>query len=475
MAITTFNIPFNLAPAYSPFHVVLVSSEIAEPSFRYFIELLDELNGDALITRLNLVPRATDGIGYADISKVIQNLVSFQMPSGNVTENIGGYAKVKIQVGESYGVAYTYSDIQDNGGYVQLVGSTTTTYIVGDQINIEQDDDGSAMPNMTGLFTVLDVTGNDVTINRLWAEINYSAVGGTVTYADNRKTEFTHGTTESVEFMNGIFDFSEYPNYNEDDWTNTDSTDGIENLWTDCNRYGILNVKPTQDFFANTFKNFSGGYQVTIRTWNGSEYQYYYYTTPDETTDVIRLMGDFGSITPIGGAILPVIQDDTLDVRVRFGGSGETEGSKYYYFTIDHRCTINDYEIMFLDRKGGWGSFAFQLKSKQTVKGEKKFYQKELGIVTDEGFSYDLSDVGMQNYYSFVNEEWELNSNWMSEENSLYFEQLITSPKALIKIDNQYYGVEIITNDTERERFKNKHLIKKTITVRFANPLRING
>jgi hypothetical protein len=58
---------------------------------------------------------------------------------------------------------------------------------------------------------------------------------------------------------------------------------------------------------------------------------------------------------------------------------------------------------------------------------------------------------------------------------SEYFEQLITSPKAFIKIDGFYYGCDILTDSTPIERLKNKRLIRKTIQVRLANDTPING
>jgi hypothetical protein len=209
MAITTFIVPSNLAPAYNPFNIVLESDNVNEPSFRYVVELYDNLTSN-LITRLNLVPRASDSIGYTDINQIVQNLVSYQIPSGNFNDgNFGSIASVDIQVGEMYAESYTYTDIQQNGIYVELVGAGATTYVAGDQINIAQSDGGVAMPNLEGLFTVISVSGDDVTISRLWSDITYSMIGGVVTYADNRKTEFLNLDSEFVYFFNASFSFKD--------------------------------------------------------------------------------------------------------------------------------------------------------------------------------------------------------------------------------------------------------------------------
>jgi len=476
MAITTFIVPSNLAPAYNPFNIVLESDNVNEPSFRYVVELYDNLTSN-LITRLNLVPRASDSIGYTDISQIVQNLVSYQIPSGNFNDgNFDSYASVDIQVGEMYAESYTYTDIQQNGIYVELVGAGATTYVAGDQINIAQSDGGVAMPNLEGLFTVISVSGDDVTISRLWSDITYSMIGGVVTYADNRKTEYLNLDSEFVYFFNASFSFKDFQSYDETDWIVLNSG-AIKNLWTDCNKYGIPTVKPTQDFYASvhigplSFVDYN--VRIVATQDDNTTDTFQYNIVVSNITQQVRLMGDFGSITPVGPSTLPVIKSDTKQIDVFIFKT--TQRSEQYSFYIDHSCEINDYEIMFLDRKGGWGSFAFGLKDKQIIKTKKNAYQRELGTIDNTGFSYALNDVGYEVYYSKLDEEWELNTNWMTEPNSLYFEQLVSSPKAFIKIDNVYYAIQVLTDSTERERFKNKHLIRKTINIKFANPELING
>lgn len=474
--ITTFNIPSNLAPAYNPFTIVLESDNVTEPSFRYVVELKNALDGDSLITRLNLVPRSTDSIGYTDISKIVKSLVSYQIPNQlGVFDNYNSYASVKIEVGEMYAESYDYTDIQQNGLYVELVGVGAPTYVAGDQINIIQSDGGVAMPNMTGLFTVVSVAGNDVTINRLWTDITYSAIGGYAVYADNRKTEFLNLDSETVEFINASFSFKDFQSYNENDWIVND-VDNNKKLWTDSNKYGIQTVKPTQDFFATVFQSTTEDpYQIVIiATQDDNTTDSFFYDVDwDIPCNQVRLMGDFSLVSDVISGSLPVIKSNTIQIDIKVNTI--VDASETYSFYLDHSCEINDTQIMFLDRKGGWGSFAFGLKDKQIIRAKKNTYQRELGTVANTGFSYELNDSGFETYYAKIDEEWELNTNWMTEENSLYFEQLVTSPKAFIKVDDVYYAINVLTEQTERERFKNKHLIRKTITIKFSNPEFING
>jgi len=460
MAITSFTVPNNLAPAFNPFIIEMLSDNINEPSFRYVVEIKDKLNSNALVSRLNLVPRANDGVGYTDLSMIVKNL-------------LGDYAHVEIEVGEMFAQSYNYTDIQQNGLYVELVGSTTPTYIAGDQIEIKQADGGTAMPNMEGLFTVVSVSGDDVTISRLWVDVNYSTVAGVVTYADNRKTESLNLVSDDVYFMPSSFSFGDFLGYNESEYELTNASSTTNRLWTDVNKYGSFTVRPTQDIFGLLFNSFSGDYRVYIVAFNkaGANFNYYYNVVNTGPVKQVRLSGDFGTITTLAGATLPVIKDDTVrlfcNVKV---SAGATTVSRSYNFLIDHRCAINDYEILFKDLLGSYSSFAFELKSKENIQVVKSSYRKELPI------NYIKEDAGYKVYYSQRTQILDLQTNWMTEVNSLYFDQLVSSPETFIKIDGDYYACEVLTSEALVETKKNNsNMIKKAIQVKLSNPQRVNG
>ena len=458
MAITSFTVPNNLAPAFNPFIIEMLSDNINEPSFRYVVEIKDKLNSNALVSRLNLVPRANDGVGYTDLSMIVKNL-------------LGDYAHVEIEVGEMFAQSYTYTDIQDDGIYVQLVGSTTPTYIAGDQINIEQADGGTAMPNMEGLFTVVSVSGDNVTISRLWADVNYSTIAGVVTYADNRKTEFLNLTNDDVYFMPSSFSFGDFLLYNESEYELSSTPSATNLLWTNVNKYGSFTVRPTQDIFCLLFQQITGAFRVTIRAFNkaGNQSAYYYDVTNDSPVKSLRFSGDFGTISTVGGATLPVIKDDTVRLFVRIT-QGVDNLSSGYNFLIDHRCSINDYEILFKDLLGSFSSFAFELKSKENIQVVKSSYRKELPII------YNTDDFGYKIYYSQRTQILDLQTNWMTEVNSLYFDQLVSSPETYIKIDGDYYACEVLTSEALVEtKRNNSNMIKKAIQVKLSNPQRVNG
>lgn len=475
MAILTFTIPSSFQPAYNECVLTFTSNQIAKPGFRFILRVEDANQGYAEIARFAIVPRIGDGLGYQDVKKIAQDLLTYNYPTGLFADGLPKQvATLRFLIGEEYQTAYTYSGITQNGLYVRLTGTSVPTYVAGDQIEITQNDGGVAMPNMTGLFTVISVAGNNVTISRLWAEVTPAAVGGSVIYADRRKTQFLNQFDETIDLYNAAFSFKDFQSYVPADWKLTDGT--TKKMLTDIPRARI-SITPTQDVFAMLYGNTMTGntYKVAIRAGNagGIQGNYSYIVTANNVMQMIRLAGDFTGVT-VDSGVLPVIKPDTTTLDVRVTTIGGITSSETIRFTIDQRCKIEDYEVLFLDRKGSWGSFAFQLKKKASTKATKKTYQQELGTVTNTGFSYQLNDVGTETYNVEANGEIELNTNFMDEDTASYFQQLITSPKTYLKINGAYYAYDVITTTSEDEDKKNNPMIRKTITMKPSNEIEIN-
>ena len=70
MAIVDFNVPSGFQPAHNQTVITFDSDEKTEKGFRYILRVEDSLFNE--IARYSIPPRIGDGIGYADVSRVIQ-------------------------------------------------------------------------------------------------------------------------------------------------------------------------------------------------------------------------------------------------------------------------------------------------------------------------------------------------------------------------------------------------------------------
>jgi len=169
----------------------------------------------------------------------------------------------------------------------------------------------------------------------------------------------------------------------------------------------------------------------------------------------------------------------TIDnVQVTLNGSF-TASSETYNFEIDCECEgrYTNYPIIFKDRLGSFITFNFDLNNRQKIFKTTENYNKFVGDYSSRnvttcgkgGYRYSLNEAGTQVFSTLLEEEWELNADAMTEEESVFFEQLVTSPRAAIKIDGNYYAIYIKDNQYERVRKNNEKMIYHKLFIRFAN------
>jgi hypothetical protein len=166
------------------------------------------------------------------------------------------------------------------------------------------------------------------------------------------------------------------------------------------------------------------------------------------------------------------------DINVILNGTF-TASSQIYNFEVDCECEgrYTNYPIIFKDRMGSFVTYNFDLNNKQRVFKTSENYNNFVGNFSDAntstcgkgGYRYSLNDAGTQVFSTILEEEWELNADEMTEEESIFFEQLITSPRAAIKIDGNYYAIYIKDNQYERVRKNNQKMIYHKLFIRFAN------
>jgi hypothetical protein len=177
-----------------------------------------------------------------------------------------------------------------------------------------------------------------------------------------------------------------------------------------------------------------------------------------------------------------------------------TQRSAKYRIYIDRRILISETHILFLDRMGSLSSFAFQLKNYERGNITRETYNKDVkGLVSGGEWSYKTYEQGFVNYNTQVTKDYDLNTNWMTENEGIYFQELLSSPQTWVKNvtyritedllnrydetgciiripeSTEYISCNVLTNNFEVYKQRNKNLIKQSISVRLSNNDIING
>lgn len=482
--------PQVFVPVYNPMYYKFALPNFNELGFRYLINLTNEITGEE-IANFNIIPDI-DGTGYIDVSKYLSNFTSIDFQtytfSNYISDCENSYIKYQISLGYEINEEWTYISYTASSvnsiNYTKLVQDdqiTPNTFAVGDQIAVTTLNGLTAPIN--GLHTVLETTPYSVTIDVLFPGTSSTPIGGSVRYSDNRKTRYNDVYVLGNNLAwNGALDWKTYKNYNYKDYYIEDNSGEPDvRLLTSMKPYNVYPennlpeyyVTPTQDLYFNfAYDAINKDVFLVLKHDNYNIAQY----VIGATGGYIRQFNiNLGQIFTEIGTTLDYLSFQLYDTIT------DTEISLEYRLYVDKRCKIEDYEILFMDREGSLLSYAFQLRAKEKGKVERDMYNKYIDIFSGPSLTPQLTnttlqlrDAGKTIYNVDLTTELELNTNWMNDEMSVLFEELLTSPYTYIKVDGTYYPCIVKETAFEVERQKNKNLIRKTVTVEYGNKNIIN-
>jgi hypothetical protein len=467
MAMTLIAAPQDFTPAYNPCKFIFNSTNKNNEGFRYIFDIYESGTINK-IGEYRVLPTYGTGYGEVDLSKLLGAKVAPDFQPSNYSEIDTPTSRYKydVQVGEEYIVTYNYTtSLADNGGNVEITPTAAHTFLVGDQVVV----DAGTNTLITGLWTVLAVTGTtDFTISAAWSNVVDPTENGTVTYADKRKTVTRDIIDELNKYVfNGALPWVQFPNYLLTDYL----LDNTAALFLTSMSFQNMTIAPNQEVWFNGFNNGVTG-RVVFNNSNGDSF--YYDVMNTEITTQLCVASPNLNLTVITGTT-PLIKSDTTYYEFYFIDASAHPNSQTYTFTIDQRCAINDYYLVFLDRMGSWSSFSFPLRSYETGTSTKQSFNKVVeGYVNGTEWSYTSDARGLTTYSSTVDKNFQLNTNWMNEQMAAYFQELITSPVVYFWDGSQYLACVVQETAFEVERQKNKNLIKKTVNVKLANQDKIN-
>jgi hypothetical protein len=492
MAISQIAIAQPLMPAYNPIKYIYDSNNNNLQGFKYIFDIYQSGTANK-IAEYRVMPTYGTGYGEIDLSKLLQAQVSYDLNLTNtsVYDAINSHYQYDVKVGEEYLTTTTYSLAIAQWLTAPYVGkvkiNVANTFLVGDQINITQNIPGpTANPNLEGLFTVLVANPLYIVVSSPWGSVTNSTTGGAITYADGRKTITRNMMTAIKKFVfNGAIRWVEWPAYDYNDFMLNSFQDRFLTNLPPSNFYATL----SQDIWVNAVANFSTTPPDTMffQTSDGDTFEKNV-TAIEHVSGISIGPNNYGLLSVVSGA-LPMIKPTTEWYTVRYERNG-FPSSKQYKVNLDRRVRTVEHSILFLDRMGSWGSFAFTGRAYTTGNITREQFNKDIpGYVETAGIDrwlYKTTETGMTNTYISTDTTIALNTDWMNQDMAMYFTELLSSPNTYIKISNydadcelpeseQYVSCTIVTSTFEEFKQRNKNLIKQSIVVKLANNNIVNS
>lgn len=277
---------------------------------------------------------------------------------------------------------------------------------------------------------------------------------------------------------NSIFDYEDFVDYSSGDYNCTIASNG--QFLTNRPSSGDVYIDDNAWLYWMEFVNGTGTGDARIITYNSAGTVLKNVLVNNVTASgmvIQRIPAGPSNINEISnanlsGGVQPLIGATTAkySIHVVDSAGSPTQVSDIYYFTIASGCSNYDkINIVFLNKLGGYDSFAFIQSSKSQTNIERKEYKTSFGSFSSAtSFTYSKSDRGITNYYTKLRDSYSVESDWITEEQSIWLEELITSPDVYIDNGTELIPIVVLNGTYERKRTVNEKLFNLRLEYKYS-------
>lgn len=494
MALTKLSEPDYIMPAFNPIVFSLSSTNSAQENFRYICYLYD-CNNNLLTTITN--PPDPNGRSYFNLQKICSSYVPVTKPSKRYTYvyKSDEQACFTAKFAESYTAYYICTAVQIAGtpvnGYdLQFYFNAGHQFSIGDIISFSGTGTIGTLYNNTWQV-VATPSSNLVVVNGFNQGTASSATTANCVLASHQRTNQAIETGLNTTFWvgNSAIETCDFIDYKVSEYEIGNTAEYPVSWFNNIPQPFTIRAGNYMDalvYYPNSYYPTNSPNRMVIYTINSAGVASIY-----QTSSIPDTSWQNGSIfyIPIGPANLnngnvqvqftasppatfPIIKSDTIAYGVTIY-NGFLQVTDTLLFEIDTTCSkYTNFELNFLDRKGNYVPFNFTLVQRKNVGVNRTNFKKGLGkLVSAAGWYYDCTDRGTTTLNNTINYTYTLQTNWLSEDMSLYFEELVTSPNVFWNEDGSgtFIPVTLTTNAVDVLDKKNSRLIQYSVTMTPSN------
>jgi hypothetical protein len=435
ITISLLTTPTALEPTNAPLWFRTNSTSSGLTDFKYIFRpeyKIEPFASTSYVTlgTYRIPPRPNGGEGLFSPHRTLK---SFLQPQINPYVNPFGFeasslVNYRIKYGFEYNPDRIFTDTINVSGGMGITFSTAHPFIVGDILTLNKNNknfnpqyDGTcsvvSVPNVLSLRTdktfsstlLANESGVVTSHFRIAATTSeFSTWNGTRQYTE-RQTSFLPYLLGTQSGTLGKF------------LTNYNSTykpvrlDDYETISM------ILPTTPLQPYFLNVNTYRADG--SLIATY-GLTYSSNAYRKLDAGVGPMNLINaGIPFVSATGSNVV-----DSYEVFIKNNNSPLTAAvSEVKKYKIDTRCSnYENQRIVFLNRLGGWDYFNFTLDSKKSITISRTEYEKILD------WNYTIGDRGKTILAQKAETRMAINSDWITEKDSIWLEELLTSPEVFL-------------------------------------------
>lgn len=418
MALQFIQTPPKFTPAYNEQMFLTSGITSGKNNYQFIFSIYNEA-GTRIVPYIKIPPRVSDSWAAFDAHRIVEAYLTSDIGIVGINQegfktNDNSYFGYTVKVGEEYDTSTTGVT-----SYPDLVTSSGTVYAFNGAYPFQEFNDYNQNTRLCSSATskLMTTVGDLVTADsykKIWLN----------------ESEWLYAMTDTV---NAVLYSIVY----------TYQNGAIQGTFAIANPYGALAT--TQSRFVRF---------------------------PSGTRNLNRVPS--GSITVLTGS-LPIIKDNTeyytLGLFDNILFSGERSESINYSITDNYKggnCTNYDkYRLHFLNKYGGFDSVTFYKVSRVNETIERKTYKKLSGSTSGRFTtnSYDRANVV---YNTSITDRLTLDSDWLSQAESEWLEQLIVSPEVYWDNNDELQAVTITDSQYEKRKTVNDKIFNLRIEVEIS-------
>ena len=152
----------------------------------------------------------------------------------------------------------------------------------------------------------------------------------------------------------------------------------------------------------------------------------------------------------------PIITSDVAYYEVYVGAPSQVSETRT--FVLEESCKYNTNTLIFQNNLGAFDSFTFYLGDMSMTDIERKDMKVNVDTVVGNDIVYSMNEREKVTYYTKKSETIKLMSDWISEEESNWLLELMSSPEIYLQEGNELTAVAKIkaTNYTKKKVVRDK-------------------
>lgn len=159
----------------------------------------------------------------------------------------------------------------------------------------------------------------------------------------------------------------------------------------------------------------------------------------------------------------------TIQMMFSDDGTAFTPVSEEKRITIEELCTkYSPIRFKFLNNYGKYDYYTFSGAKTKNTEIKRTTYKSQPNQWSGTNYTYSNSSRGMVQYETTLNDTITINSDWISESESEWLEQLVTSPDVYIYENSELVSINITNSNYQTKYVASEQLFNLSVSFNYS-------